>query len=76
MVREASNTPADIRDDRERITELECYVHVFATRAAELARVASAADDIMEELGYARGMAWEDDGAQVRQKVMRYRIYL
>jgi len=75
VISEAANMPADWRDDRERITELEYYVRVFANRAAELSQIASAADDIMQSLGYARGMAWEDDGAQVRQKIMRYRIY-
>ena len=76
VICEASNLPADWRDDRERITELEYYVRVFAARAAELSSAASAADDIMQGLGYSRGMAWEDDSAEVRQKVMRYRTYL
>jgi len=76
VVSEASNRPTDRRDDRERITELEYYVRVFATKTADLSRIAAAADDVMQDLGYSRGMAWEDDSAQVRQKAMRYRIYL
>jgi len=76
VVTEAANRPADHRDDRERVTELEYYVRVFASRAEEAARAAEAVDAAMLELGYARTMAWEDDGAPVRQKVLRYRIYL
>ena len=76
VVSEASNMPADHRDDRERITELEYYVRVFAKRAEQIAQVASAVDDIMQDLGYSRNMVWDDDSAEVRQKVMRYRIYL
>jgi len=76
VVSEAANVPAEHRDDRERITELEYYVRVFANRAEEQARIASEADDVMQELGYSRTMVWDDDGAEVRQKVMRYRIYL
>jgi len=76
VVSEAANKPADHRDDRERVTELEYYVRVFANGAAEQSQIASAADDIMQGLGYSRTMAWEDDSAQARQKVMRYRTYL
>lgn len=75
-VNEATNKPADYRDDSEHITELEYYIRVFATTSAEKQRIASAADDAMQELGYVRGMVWDDDGAEQKQKVMRYKTYL
>ena len=75
-VSEAANIPADFRDDKERITELEYYIRVFANGSAERQRIASDADDVMTGLGYVRNFSNDDDGAGVRQKVMRYRIYL
>lgn len=76
MVSEASNRPAARYDGKERVTELTYYVRVFAERAAELAELSRAADDAMEALGYQRQMAFEDDGASPRQRVMRYRIWI
>ncbi len=75
-VMEASNMPTERRDDREYLTELEYYVHVFAATEPERARVSSDADDAMLALGYERTMAWEDDNETTRHKVLRYRIYL
>ncbi len=74
-VSEASNRPADQRDDREYITKLEYYVRVFSARAEELARIADAADDVMLGLGYTRTMVYDDDNPDVRQKAMRYVIH-
>lgn len=76
VITEAGNAPADRRDDREYVTELEYYIRVFAARTAEIAEISSAVDDAMVGLGYERTMSWEDDGAEARQKVLRYRIYL
>jgi hypothetical protein len=76
VVGEASNMPADHRDNRERITELEYYVRVFSAKAAEISCIASEADDIMLSLGYSRRRSQDVDGVGIRQKMMLYRIYL
>ena len=74
VVSEASNKPADTRDNREYATELQYYVRVFASKAELLSRIASDVDDRMTDLGYMRMTCWEDDGKEVRQKVMIYSI--
>lgn len=73
VVTEAGNTPIDHRDDREYIIELEYYVRVFSNTPGEQAKIASDVDDAMKALGYSRTFSWEDDGAEVRQKVLRYK---
>ena len=75
VVTEAGNQPIDYRDNKIQIVELEYYVRVFADRASEIAEISSVVDDKMVELGYERTMSWEDDSAEVRQKVLRYRAY-
>lgn len=72
-VAEAGNTPTDFRDDAEYLTELEYYIRVFAVKAEQIDAIASAVEDTMLGLGYTRSFSWEDDSADVRQKVMRYR---
>jgi hypothetical protein len=72
VVSEAGNTPEDSRDDDEYIVALAYYARVFSNRAEEQAAIASAVDDVMRALGYRRTFSWEDDGAEVRQKVLRY----
>lgn len=74
VVTEAGQEVADRRDDRRYLQQLEYYVRVFAKGTAQLTRIADAADDVMTELGYELTFAWEDDSAEVRQKVLRYRI--
>lgn len=76
VVSEASNRPVDYRDGLAWITEVEYCVRVFANRAAEQAKIASAADEVMGKLGYKRTMLWDDDQGAVRHKAMRYRTCL
>lgn len=71
-VSEAGNAPADWRDDREYLTQVEYYVRVFAVRAEQIDAIASAVEDKMPGLGYARTFSWDDDSADIRQKVLRY----
>ncbi len=72
-VTEAGNAPADSRDDREYLTELEYYVRVFAVKAEQIDAIASAVEDTMLGLNYTRTFCWDDDSADIRQKVMRYK---
>lgn len=75
-INEASNLPALQYGDKEYATELEYYIRVWGRTAAEVEPIASKVQDVMEGLNYERTMKYEDDSADVRQKVMRYRKYL
>ncbi len=81
-VEEAGNTPTDFRDDKAYVTELEYTVRVFAVKAEEKRAIASAIEGTDDEpgplpaMGYTRTFSWDDDSADVRQKVMRYKKIL
>jgi hypothetical protein len=69
----AANEPEDTYDDHEYLTALEYYIRVFTNYAQDRAEIAAHADKAMTALGYRRVFMWEDDGADTRQTVMRYR---
>ncbi len=73
VAEEVGNAPADLRDNQAYLTVVEMCVRAFADTAAERASVASAADDAMLALGYWRALAREEDGADLRQTVLRYK---
>lgn len=73
VLTEAGNAPADYRDDAEYLTELEYYIRIFAVKAEQIDAIANAVEDEMRGLGYTRTFCWEDDSAEIRQKVMRYK---
>lgn len=73
VAEEANNVPADTRDNQAYLTLVEMCIRVFAETAAEQAAIASAVDDRMQALGYWRVAAREEDGADARQKVIRYK---
>lgn len=76
MLTLAGESAADRRDDRIYLIEYEYYVRVFAAKAADLRRVRAAVDDVMDSLGYACVLRWDEPGDGWRQTAMRYRIYL
>ena len=71
----AGDAPADYRDDGRRITELEYYIRVFTDQAVQRDGLCDAVDSVMAAHGYECTFRWEDDSADVRQTVMRYRKY-
>lgn len=75
-VSEAGNTPAEFRDDDVYLDELVYDVRIFSNSSAQKDAIAPSVDEIMtRELGYQRILVYDDDGADVRMKVMRYRRY-
>lgn len=71
----AGNAAADWRDDTRYTTELEYYLRIFADQAAQTDGLCNEVDTVMTGLGYDCTFHWEDDSAEVRQTVMRYRKY-
>ena len=76
LVTLAGDSPADYRDGRRYLTELEYYVRVFAAKAAVMRAMCAAVNQAMEGLGYERTFRWEEPGEGWRQTAMRYKIYL
>lgn len=75
-INKASETPADYRDDREHVTELEYYIRIFADKFAQADAIAPGVYDKMETLGYQRTMTYDADESAVRIIHMRYRKYV
>lgn len=75
-LQKASDTPVSFKDDREHIAQLEYYIRVFAAKAAQVDVLAAAVDAAMEELGYTRTFAYDDDSQAVRMAALRYRKYV
>lgn len=73
VVVKSGEAAADFRDDEEYLTDVEYYIRVFTNTETERAIISSAAHDAMQALGYRRTFAWEDDTAEARQMVLRYR---
>ena len=69
----ASETPADFRDDREHITEVEYYIRIFADKFEQVDEIAPQVREIMERLGWQRTMTYDADDSAVRIVHMRYR---
>lgn len=72
-ISKASDRPADFRDDREHVAELEYYIRIFTNRASEADRIAEEVDTIMEGLRYVRTYSYDDDDGDVRMDALRYR---
>ena len=72
-VSKAAESPVDFRDDRARLSEIEFYVRVFANQAAQADAIAEQVDAQMEEMGYMRTFACDEDDEHVRIAAMRYR---
>lgn len=58
----AGETPEDYRDNAEYLTELEYYVHIFCASMAACDRIGAAVDVLMQQMGYTRTFAYEDNG--------------
>lgn len=76
LVTLAGDSPADYRDDRRYLTELEYYVRVFAARADDMRRACADVHTALEGLGYELTFRWEEPGEGWRQTALRYKIYL
>lgn len=74
LVTLAGDRPVDWRDNKEYLTELEYYVRVFTAKADEMRRVCGMVHKNMEELGYEKSFRWEDEGQDMRQTTLRYKI--
>lgn len=72
----ASETPADYRDDRERITEVEYYIRIFADKFEQVDEIVPQVHEIMERLGWQRTMTYDADDSAVRIAHLRYRKYV
>ena len=75
-VHKAADAPAAFYGDREHIAQLEYYVRIFADRAAQADALASAADEVMEAMGYTRTFSYDDDSQGVRVDALRYSKYV
>ena len=75
-VTKAADNPVEFRDDREYAAELEYYIRVFAERASLVDEIAEGVDAAMEDMGYLRTFAYDDDTGEVRIAAMRYRKYV
>lgn len=75
-VSKAADTPVDFRDDREHMAELEYYIRIFTERASAADKLAEDVDATMEDMGYTRTFAYDDDESDVRIAAMRYRKYV
>ena len=74
-VSEAGNTPAAFLDDEVYMDELIYDVRVFAIQSGDKDRIAASVEEIMHGLRYTRVLVYDEDTADVRMKVMRYRTY-
>jgi len=78
-VSEAGNTPRQFYDGVAYYDELEYYVRVFAVKTEQKKAISAAVEGTKEApgplpaLGYTRTFSWDDDSADVRQYVMRYK---
>ena len=72
----ASETPADYRDDREHVTEIEYYVRIFADKAEQTDALAPLVDTRMQKLGYQKTMTYDAGDSAVHICHMRYRKYV
>jgi hypothetical protein len=75
-VSEASNRVDAWRDDTEYLQEIETDVRVFAVSTDEIDELAPQAAAVMNALGYKRVLSYDNDGAEVKMKVMRYRVFM
>ena len=75
-IAKAADTPTDFADDRAYLTELEYYIRIFSDRVAEIDMLIGDVDAAMEDMGYVRMFAYDDDDADVRMCAMRYRKYV
>lgn len=75
-VSKAADTPVEYRDDREYMAELEYYIRIFTERASAADKIAEEVDAAMEEMGYTRTFAYDDDESDIRICAMRYRKYV
>ena len=75
-VSKAADTPVDFRDDRASIAEVEYYVRIFARRSEAADALAVSVDAAMEEMGYVRTFAYDDDDSEMRIAAMRYKKYV
>lgn len=74
-VSRASNVVQDYRDDTAYLRAYEYYVRIFAQTADQADAAADAVDDMLVSMGYERTFVYDDDNEDVRQVVLRYRIY-
>ena len=75
-ISKAADTPVDHADDREYLTELEYYIRIFADRVADVDTLSERVDEEMQEMGYMRTFAYDDDDSDVRMCAIRYRKYV
>ena len=75
-IAKAADTPLEYADDREYLTELEYYIRIFTSRAEDADAMSAEVDAAMEEMGYIRTFAYDDDDSDVRMCAMRYRKYV
>lgn len=74
-VSRASDVARDYRDDAAYLRAYEYYVRIFAQTADQADFAADAVDDMLVSMGYERTFVYDDDNEDVRQVVLRYRIY-
>ena len=75
-VSEAANVHASYAGDNPYMERLEYEARVFSVNAGEKERLAGAADETMEALGYRRILCYDQDEFKTRMKMMRYRKYV
>lgn len=73
VVQLAGERPADYRDNREYLTEVEWYVRVFSGSERMHYALCEAVRERMEALGYVRTFRWEEGGAEVWHTAFRFK---
>ena len=68
----ASELTTDRRDDTRYLQELEYYVRIFASNAADTHAILGAVDPRMTALGYERTFRFDQNTAGAKQLITRY----
>lgn len=75
-ISKAGETPIAFGDDKAYVTEVEYNIRIFADKAVEADAIAPETDAAMAEMGYMRTFSYDQDDAEVRVQVMRYKKML
>lgn len=73
VVQLSGESPADYRDNREYLTELEWYVRVFSGSERAHYALCDAVRERLEALGYSRTFRWDEGGAEVWHTAFRFK---
>lgn len=69
---EISNTPANMADDREYLTEIEYAVDIWGEKDTEVTKIALRVNAEMASIGFVRSFSYDVAHEKYRHKTMRF----